>query len=450
MPPITLPDPRLRQVLERLGSRIGEPTTKLWFFKRTLENYDKKPSAFKNTPLLRGLTLYYVALESLAELTWRPGPQVVKPRPILLLYRMRHPIVAILVAGTVLLGYEVGQAGFEGVQLGMAYVSQLYTPLPTVTRPAAASTRNASDVYPTSRLGPVPEEVWLVETDEQGELWSNGLRIDTSYEARTKERSYVRFPRDESLAIRWEDKPVGIVFHTSEYDITPFRSGYNDKILSTSRGLLGWIAKRDLYNYFIDRFGQVHRLVIDSHTASHAGMSIWADEDYLYLNLSDSFIGVCFESRWDPRAGTGEILTPAQIQAGLNLTDMLRAHYGISDTNCVPHGLISVNPKKMLIGYHVDWAKGFPFAALDLTDKYEVPLPSMTEFGFTYDEHLLQTLDGEMWPGVKLAEIDIAQRAKEQGLSVSVMRKQLRRRYRQQTELLKLAQIEKPSIVAEN
>jgi hypothetical protein len=331
--------------------------------------------------------------------------------------------------------------------MGIAYLSHLYTPLPTVARPASASMENR-DGYPTSRLGPVPEEVWLVETDEEGELWSNGLRVDTAYEAETKARSYVRFPKDETISIQWEEQPVGIVFHTSEYDITPFRSGYNEKILSTSRGLLRWIARRNLYNYFIDRFGQVHRLVIDSHTASHAGMSIWADEDYLYLNLSDSFIGVCFESRWDPRAGAGEILTPAQIQAGLNLTDMLRSHFKISDANCVPHGLISINPKKMLIGYHVDWARGFPFAALGLDDKYEVPLPSITEFGFAYDEHFMQTLEGEMWPGVELAEIELARKAEDQGLSSSSMRKQLHRRYRQQIELLKLAQVDKPPIVA--
>jgi hypothetical protein len=417
MPTIPLPNPRLRRVLERLSSRIPDPITKLWFIKRTLESFEKKPSVLRNTALLRGVTLFYVALESLAELTWRPGPQVVERQPILLLYRARYPILALLLAGTAFLGWEASRAGFTGAQLGIAYLSQLYTPLPTVTRPAAASTRNVSDIYP--------------------------LRVETGYETRTKARSYVRFPRDDSISIQLEEEPVGIVFHTSEYDITPFRSGYNEKILSTSRGLLRWIAKRNLYNYFIDRFGQVHRLVIDSHRASHAGISIWADEDYLYLNLSDSFIGVCFESRWDPRAGAGEILTPAQIQAGLNLTDMLRSHYDISDTNCVPHGLISVNPKKMLIGYHVDWARGFPFAALGLADKYEVPLPSMTEFGFAYDEHLMQTMKGQMWPGVRLAEIELARKAKEQGLSPSAMRKQLRRRYRQQTELLKLAQIEK-------
>jgi hypothetical protein len=270
--------------LERFGSRISDPTSKLWFLKRTLESYEKKPSVLRNTFLLRGVTLYYVAIESLAELARRPRPQVIKPQPILALYRLRHPILALFFAGVAFVGYEAGRVGFTGARLGIAYLSQLYTPLPVAARPAAASTTNTSDIYSASRIGPAPEEVWLVESEDSGELWSNGLRIETSYEARTKPRSYVRFPRDESVSIQLEEEPVGIVFHTSEYDISPFRSSYNEKILDTSRGLLRWIAKRDLYNYFIDRFGQVHRLVIDNHRASHAGVSIWADEDYLYLN----------------------------------------------------------------------------------------------------------------------------------------------------------------------
>jgi hypothetical protein len=331
----------------------------------------------------------------------------------------------------------VGWAAYHGGRAGWIYLLGITTPMPILASPTSG---NSPD-YGSPRLGSVPEEVWLVETIENGELWSNGLRILTDYQSKTEKRSYVIFSRDENESVEFQEKPVGIVFHTSEFDITPFRSGFNTEILRTSRGLLGWIAKRDFYNYFIDRFGQVYRLVIDSDVASHAGMSIWADNDYVYLNISDSFIGICFESRWDPEARGDEILTPAQIQAGLNLTDMLRAYYKISDENCVPHGLVSINPKKMLIGYHTDWAQGFPFAALDLTDKYTVPLPSITEFGFRYDEHLRETMKGEIWPGVKLAEIELAARAEEEGVSLTQFRKQLHRNYRRQIELLKLAKV---------
>ena len=70
---------------------------------------------------------------------------------------------------------------------------------------------------------------------------------------------------------------------------------------------------------------------------------------------------------------------------------------------CVTHGLTSVNPKKHLIGHHMDWARGFPFEAFGLPDQYERPAPSVALFGFGYDDDFLKVL-GEPWPGVREAE----------------------------------------------
>lgn len=448
MQKIPLPHPRLRRALERLSDLISEPLDKLRFIKHTLEGFDSKPSWLRETPIVRGWTLYYSAVESFARLARRPGPRTFPAQPYLFLYQARYVVLSVVIVFTVIAGYGMGRAAYRAGELGWVYVADLYTPPPIMAVPAAQK-RTRPAALTVSRANSFPEEVWLVETEDEGELWSNGLRISTTYESRTQRRNYVLFPRSDALPVEFRDQPIGIVFHTSEYDIAPFRSGFNQEILRTSRSLLRWIARRELYNYFIDRFGQVYRLVADGHIASHAGVSIWADDEYVYLNLSDSFLGVCFESRWSPQAHGQDILTPAQIQSGLNLTDMLRARYGISDTNCVPHGLVSVNPKKMLIGYHTDWAKGFPFSALGLSDKYEVPLPSVTEFGFGYDEHLLQTLDGRMWPGVRLAEVELARRAEHDEISIGVLRKNLRRRYRQQLELLKLAQIEKSKMAGD-
>ncbi len=58
--------------------------------------------------------------------------------------------------------------------------------------------------------------------------------------------------------------------------------------------------------------------------------------------------------------------------------------------------------------HHLDWAHGFPFAALGLSDKYDVPLPSIVGFGFGYDEHMVESTKGELWPGVKHAEREAA------------------------------------------
>ncbi len=167
--------------------------------------------------------------------------------------------------------------------------------------------------------------------------------------------------------------------------------------------------------------------------AVHAGASIWADADYQYLNLNESFIGVAFESRWD--AGR-EVITPAQVQAALNLTDVLRSRHNIADQNCVPHGLVSVNPTKKLIGYHADLARGFPFGALGLEDKYLLPPASMTAFGFTFDEDLVERLGGELWPGVARAERELNTRAQRDGITSDVLRARLNLRYQQNIDLV--------------
>src|SRR5258708_32864182 len=70
---------------------------------------------------------------------------------------------------------------------------------------------------------------------------------------------------------------------------------------------------------------------------------------------------------------------------------------------CVGHGLASVNPKKHLIGHHLDWARGFPFEAFGLPNQYLRPAPSVAVFGFQYDEQFLGVM-GEPWAGVREAE----------------------------------------------
>ena len=67
---------------------------------------------------------------------------------------------------------------------------------------------------------------------------------------------------------------------------------------------------------------------------------------------------------------------------------------------CVGHGLVSVNPKKHLIGHHLDWARGFPFEAFGLPDQYARLAPSVAIFGFGYDDDFLKVM-GEPWPGVR-------------------------------------------------
>ena len=51
------------------------------------------------------------------------------------------------------------------------------------------------------------------------------------------------------------------------------------------------------YHFVIDRFGRVHRIVVESDAANHAGHSVWADSKWLYLHLNDGFLSVAFEAR---------------------------------------------------------------------------------------------------------------------------------------------------------
>ena len=411
-----------------MSSRIPNPVNKLWFINRTLEGFEAKPEGMRRLPILRSIVFHYVALESIGELMGSPRQgEIFMPRsPLRTAYRLRHALLLVTVLAVGYTGYVAGNYGYGVGRQGADWLFGQLIPVPAV----------ASTIPPASfaaRVSPPPQNVWLVEEDVDGELWSNGLRVVTTFETPGSPRSYFAFPRDRSPPMPKGGAPVGIVYHASQSDMVPLAREFNRNILSTTRDLLGWLSRREIYNYIIDRFGQVYRIVSDDGVAVHAGASIWADEDYEYLNLNESFIGVAFESRGD--AGR-EIVTPAQVQAALNLTDVLRSRHNIADQNCVPHGLVSVNATKKLIGYHADWARGFPFGALGLEDKYLLPPPSMTAFGFTYDEDLVERLGGELWPGVAQAERELKARAQEDGITPDVLRARLSLRYQQNIDLV--------------
>jgi hypothetical protein len=430
--PTSLPHRRLQRSLDFLSSRIPDPVNKLWFIKRTLSEFDRRPESLKRLAFVRTLLFYYVALESLGELVWSPRAGLVSlPRgPLWTAYRLRHVIVILIACSVGYGSYRLGTIGYEKAQIGADWLfAQI---LPTS---ASADALPAPD-YPTQRMSQPPREVWLVKQDGDEELWSNGLRVVTSFETKGEPREFLAFPRDGSPPVPMDDRPVGIVYHASQSDMAPFAREFNRNILSTTLDLIGWLSRREIYNYVIDRFGQVYRVVSDDTVAVHAGVPIWADEDYYYLNLNESFVGVAFETQWSPG---GELVTPAQLQAAVNLTDLLRSRYDISDINCVPHGLVSVNAQKKLIGYHADWARNFPFGALGLSNNYLVPPPSIVDFGFRYDEDLEARLGGELWAGVATAEQELERRAEEQGLDVSELRSRLQHNYRDKLELVKLS-----------
>jgi hypothetical protein len=284
-----------------------------------------------------------------------------------------------------------------------------------------------------------PEKVWQVERKDDYERYSNGGRISTEYETDNHARAYYRLPHTDAGALNNASAqatgeprhdPIGIVYHTSESDLVDFTADNNESIEAHTRGLLNYVQRHRSYNYVIDRFGQIYRVVRDEQAANHAGHSVWADRAGVYVGLNESFIGVCFETRTD--AQEGERLTEAQLVAGRLLTQILRSRYQIDDANCTVHGLVSVNPDNMRVCYHHDWARNFPFNALGLSDKYQVAPASIAEFGFTYDDDVIAKIGGALWPGALAAAAEFDRRATAARLAPETLRRQMRERYRQQ------------------
>lgn len=280
-----------------------------------------------------------------------------------------------------------------------------------------------------------PEKVWLVESTATYERYSNGARILTEYETDNHQRAYYRYTRtgiDDRDSVPGHE-PVGIVYHSSESDIVPFNSDNSESIQALTEGLRSYIRRHRSYNYLIDRFGEICRIVKDDQAANHAGHSIWADSDRLYIGLNESFIGICFESTSSSGA-LNEQLTEAQLVSGRALTAILRSKYQISDANCTTHGLVSVNPERQTIAHHHDWVRGFPFAAFSLSDKYAISPPSVGVYGFGTDEEIMAKLGGVTWPGAMLGETEFRNRPGTRDLGVDEMKRRQVVLYRTQME----------------
>ena len=317
------------------------------------------------------------------------------------------------------------------IRLWLAFIAlaliALFLPTPSVV----------SDVSHTPKTNPFPErrqtsfadtfaDVWLVEQNDAFESYSNGLRIDNSFSASNGHRFYqlLELANDLQPLPEWRSEPVGIVFHTTESMMAPFAVEQNQTLKRLAEGLLGVVRHKRSYNFVIDRFGRVWRIVPESEAANHSGNSVWADDKYAYINLNASFLGIAFEAQ------TGQSITSAQIHSGRILTEMLRARYRISNRNCVTHAQVSVSPVSGLIGYHTDWASNFPFRDLGLPPNYDLPVPAVRDFGFDYDDVFKKAIGENLWKGLAFAASQLETAARQKNLSPPEYRQSLRARYR--------------------
>jgi hypothetical protein len=170
--------------------------------------------------------------------------------------------------------------------------------------------------------------------------------------------------------------------------------------------------------------------------ANHAGNSVWADRDGVYINLNHSFLGVSFEAHTRD-LNEGVYLNSSQIHSGHLLVEMLVNKYDIPLTNCVTHAQVSVDPNNMTIGYHTDGSGSFPFQELGIPNNYELPVPSMYVFGFDFDSRFLMLAGTRMWKGLLLADERLRREADSQHLSIDRYKEILRERYRTSIAVLK-------------
>jgi hypothetical protein len=90
---------------------------------------------------------------------------------------------------------------------------------------------------------------------------------------------------------------------------------------------------------------------------------------------------------------------------------------------------VSINASSQLLGYHTDWASGFPYAAAGLPDNYALPLTAVRTFGFGYDADFLSS-GAAAWTGLALTEERVKQDAASAATPVPLYRSLLNKRYR--------------------
>lgn len=309
------------------------------------------------------------------------------------------------------------------------------SPLPSIDASAVAGGK-----LPAARPAPeLPlEKAYLIDHRGGVETWSNGLHIETRFTTSNRPREYYVWNRNApqaSLSRLPSHQAAGIVYHTTESTLEELEETKLRRLKLLGESLLQYVQKEKAYHYVIDRFGRVFRVVVESDAANHAGKSTWADEEWAYIGLNDSFLAISFETQTRPGDESPEI-TQAQVDSGRMLTRILRSRYAIRASNCVTHAQVSINPSNFQIGYHTDWAGNFPFEAMGLPDNYEQPLASLFLFGFSYDGTFFAATGARMWKGVVSSEDLLRSRAGKDSISVAQLRTQLRNQYRRLSALL--------------
>ncbi len=414
------------RAVDTLGRGLRDPILKLRFLRASMARYETVDSLTRRFPWppLRRLLHRWLALDDLERLLRSPLRASLPIDPeVRRTVRAARWSLAVTAAAVM---SAAATAAFFGWRFWRAEAMPVMAAAPADAVPPSRAAAPLPEPPVVSGAVVRPAAVWMVEKGDGWEQYSNGLRIETAQAAMGERRRYRVFDRQAGMLPDVHDRPVGILFHTSESDLWPLEASFNESLRRSSQALLRYLRRERLYHYLIDRFGRVYRVVEEEAKANHAGHSVWSRDGRVYLNLNHAFLGVSFETRWE--GGQALPLTQAQLSAGVNLTGLLRERWQIAPEMCVVHGLTSVNARRHLIGHHLDWARGFPFAAFGLPDQYRVASPSVAVFGFDYDREFLEVL-GEPWSGVREAEGALAAEASRRGRPLADLRREKRALY---------------------
>lgn len=438
------------RILERYAAFFPRPEARLRFFNSTIakqvsrqkkvEQSLKRIAFIEKTPLYRWIMesmMHRAIIEELSELVphsraerkeFLRGAKIsFGARCMFWIYRLRYPLYGVGLGTIALLLIGLYSLTMWSGQRLNQYLANKYGRGGGETAGVIATT--VAKYLP----GYDPEKVWLVKKERDYELFSNGARILTEFETENHPRKYYVYSKDDpltNLELPVQHNIIGLLYHTTEGEMVDFTPGNNEDLQRRGHWLMAYVSKEKKYNYVIDRFGQIYRIVRDAHASIHAGHSIWSDEKYTYVGLNESFLGVAFETNTQPNAVAQ--ITEAQIVAGRQLTAILRSLYKIDDANCTTHGLVSISPPTMLIGYHHDWTRNFPFDAMGVSDKYVIPPATVGEYGCVWGDEILAKLGGSLWAGVSLAESEFKRRAERAALKPDELRKRMKERYSEQ------------------
>ncbi|HEY3135017.1 MAG TPA: peptidoglycan recognition family protein [Blastocatellia bacterium] len=408
---------RYARLVDRYSKYVSSPVLRLKFLNSAL-GVSQTRGFWERVPIVGSLPERAIIVIELAKVLPVDQPAPFGLRLAAWLYGVRYAVYSLCVAIALVTAITLVYAASRVVS-SLTVSTEARDISLDVQRPPSGS-GPAQTLASIAGAGVKPDKVWLAEQGDGYDFYSNGARVLTEFETEGIRRRFYRYTLEalarSDVAGEQLSRPVGIVYHISESDLLPFTDRYNSSLNNQSRSLLEYSRAHRLYNYVIDRFGRTYRIVADEFAANHAGNSIWSDGKSVYLNLSRSFVGICFEGR-----GT-EAINEAQVYAARVLTAVVRSKYGIDDANCVTHGLVSVNPSNRLMGYHTDWVSEFPFEALGLSNKYEMELTAVSRLGFGYDKAYV-TAAGGKWAGLEKADIALGEAAERNGLTIEQQRR---------------------------